>query len=129
MLHSARLTPGKVTHIVSVGGRQRAGDRHQSDVDVGQVVYLSSWAGRRLHRRVDIIFARWEQYGAAVLGWTGSVLYERDLRRWARKKGYSFSSSGLTRLKDGVMLPTPTEGSIYSLLDLPRMPPRLRNAD
>lgn len=35
---------------------------------------------RRLRRRVDIIFAPWEVYWSAVLGWSGSQQFERDLR-------------------------------------------------
>lgn len=36
-------------------------------------------------RRVDIIFCGWESFGSAVLGWTGSTQFERDLRRRAKE--------------------------------------------
>ena len=62
---------------------------------MAEVVYLSDASGQMRHRRVDIVFARRPQYGAALLGWTGSVLYERDLRRWARRAGYTVRASGL----------------------------------
>lgn len=37
------------------------------------------------YRRVDLIFARWPNFGAAVLGWSGSTQFERDLRKHAEK--------------------------------------------
>jgi len=72
---------GCLTHLVSMPRSSNA------RVDVVQMVYRATPTA--LHRRVDVVFAQRAQYGAAVLGWTGSVVYERDLRRWARSKGYS----------------------------------------
>ena len=40
---------------------------------------------RDMYRRVDLIFARWPSFGAAVLGWSGSTQFERDLRKHAEK--------------------------------------------
>ena len=40
---------------------------------------------RDIYRRVDLIFARWPSFGAAVLGWSGSTQFERDLRKHAEK--------------------------------------------
>jgi DNA polymerase mu len=34
----------------------------------------------RLHRRVDLISAPKERYAAAVLSWSGSMMFERDLK-------------------------------------------------
>lgn len=72
---------GCLTHLVSMPRSSNA------RVDVVQMVYRATPTA--LHRRVDVVLAQRAQYGAAVLGWTGSVVYERDLRRWARSKGYS----------------------------------------
>ncbi|WFD05061.1 DNA-directed DNA polymerase [Malassezia vespertilionis] len=120
-----------ITHIVSVARRKGESD----NVHVAQLVYRTK--PTTLHRRLDIVMARRMQYGAALLGWTGSVLFERDLRRWARLQGYNvrthkltqFSATGLVRLADHVLMDTPTEASIFAILHLPRIPPRLRNAD
>ena len=38
----------------------------------------------RLHRRVDLISAPKNRYAAAVLSWSGSMMFERDLR-WASR--------------------------------------------
>lgn len=40
----------------------------------------------RLHRRVDLICAPRERYAAATLSWSGSMMFERDLRRYAEDK-------------------------------------------
>ncbi|WFD37439.1 DNA-directed DNA polymerase [Malassezia japonica] len=126
---------GHVTHTVSVARRAHTDKQlEEHGVDVAQLVYRCTPTS--VHRRVDIVFAPRAQYGAALLGWTGSVLYERDLRRAARAKGYvvrrsshQFAATGLTRIDDPAPLDTPTEQSIFSMLDIPRIPPRLRNAD
>lgn len=34
----------------------------------------------RLHRRVDLISSPKERYAAAVLSWSGSMMFERDLK-------------------------------------------------
>lgn len=48
------------------------------------------------HRRVDIIISPWRTVGCAVLGWSGDLTFERDLRRWAKKAhGWKFDSSGV----------------------------------
>lgn len=36
-----------------------------------------------MHRRVDLICAPRERYAAATLSWSGSMMFERDLRRIA----------------------------------------------
>lgn len=40
---------------------------------------------RDVWRRVDLVVAAWPHWGPAVLGWTGSTQFERDLRRHANK--------------------------------------------
>jgi DNA polymerase IV len=52
--------------------------------------------GRILRRRLDIIIARPEQYWTAIVGWTGSTLFQRDIRWWAKHgMGMKFDSSGM----------------------------------
>lgn len=110
---------GHVTHTVSVARRAHTDKQlEEHGVDVAQLVYRCTPTS--VHRRVDIVFAPRAQYGAALLGWTGSVLYERDLRRAARAKGYvvrrsshQFAATGLTRIDDPAPLDTPTEQSMY----------------
>lgn len=106
----------RVTHTVSLARRAHA-ELNEHGVEVAQLVYRSTPDG--IHRRVDVVFAPRAQYGAALLGWTGGVLYERDLRRHARSRGYvvrvslmQFSATGLTREEDQALVPTPSEASM-----------------
>jgi len=83
---------GRVTHILSVPRQE-----DHREVDVAEVVYVAPTALHgSVHRRVDIVFAAPKRYGAAILAWTGSSLYERDLRRWAQARGFSVRASHLT---------------------------------
>ncbi|KAJ5263916.1 hypothetical protein N7478_011521 [Penicillium angulare] len=48
------------------------------------------------HCRVDIIISPWRTIGCAVLGWTGSTTFQRDLRRHSKKAhGWRFDSTGI----------------------------------
>ena len=48
------------------------------------------------HRRVDIIISPWRTVGCAVAGWTSGTTFQRDLRRYVKKKhGWKFDSSGV----------------------------------
>lgn len=54
------------------------------------------------HRRVDIIISPWRTVGCAVLGWSGDTTFERDLRRFAKKRhGWKFDSSGVRERTSG----------------------------
>jgi len=48
-----------------------------------------------LHRRIDIKYYPREFYGFGVLYFTGNQQYNRSMRLFARKKGYSLSDRGL----------------------------------
>lgn len=57
------------------------------------------------HRRVDIIISPWRTVGCAVLGWSGDLTFQRDLRRWAKKAhGWKFDSSGVHERTGGGQL-------------------------
>ncbi|TVY78106.1 DNA polymerase type-X family protein pol4 [Lachnellula suecica] len=54
-----------------------------------------------IHRRVDIIITPWKTAGCAIIGWSGGTMFERDLRRYCRKKlNYKFDSSGVRSTVD-----------------------------
>lgn len=84
---------------------------------------------RDIYRRVDLIFARWPSFGAAVLGWSGSTQFERDLRKHAEKLGYKFDSGGLRVRGTNEVVPTMTEQDVFRALKLKYIPPEFRNAD
>ncbi|GAA6050647.1 hypothetical protein JCM3770_000871 [Rhodotorula araucariae] len=81
------------------------------------------------YRRVDLIIARWPSFGAAVLGWSGSTQFERDLRKHAEKLGYKFDSGGLRVRGTNEVVPTVMERDVFRALKLKWIPPEFRNAD
>ncbi|KAB5592104.1 Finger of DNA polymerase lambda domain containing protein [Ceratobasidium theobromae] len=73
-----------------------------------------------VHRRVDLIFAPYNVYWTAVVGWTGSKQFERDLRIHAKQQ---------TRLRDSKPVVAYSEEEVFSVLGLKYVAPELRNAD
>ncbi|KAE9411611.1 Nucleotidyltransferase, partial [Gymnopus androsaceus JB14] len=85
---------------------------------------------KHIHRRLDLIFAAPEVYWTAVVGWTGSIMFERDLRFWAKQeKGMRFDSSGISRRHDSKLYFPKSEEEVFELLGLEWIDPTLRNAD
>lgn len=82
----------------------------------------------RKHRRVDLISAPKERYAAAVLSWSGSMMFERDLRRHAETRGVKFRA-GLLEIHTGKEYHFETEREIFDHLGLSYVQPELRNAD
>uniref|UniRef100_A0A8H8CNG3 DNA-directed DNA polymerase n=1 Tax=Psilocybe cubensis TaxID=181762 RepID=A0A8H8CNG3_PSICU len=85
---------------------------------------------KRLHRRLDLIFATPEAYWTAVIGWSGSKMFERDLRLWAKaEKGMKFDSSGINRRHDSKLFIPRSEEEVFNILGLDWIDPTMRNAD
>ncbi|EUC66290.1 finger of DNA polymerase lambda domain protein [Rhizoctonia solani AG-3 Rhs1AP] len=82
-----------------------------------------------LHRRVDLIFAPYSVYWTAIVGWTGSKQFERDLRIHAKQQGLKFDSGGITRLRDSKPIVAYSEEEVFSKLGLKYVEPAFRNAD
>ncbi|KAG8721173.1 hypothetical protein FRC08_015286 [Ceratobasidium sp. 394] len=81
------------------------------------------------HRRVDLIFAAYSVYWTAVLGWTGSKQFERDLRIHAKQNGMKFDSGGITRQRDSKPIVAYSEQDVFRELGLEYVEPEMRNAD
>ncbi|KAG2069658.1 Nucleotidyltransferase [Suillus decipiens] len=92
---------GFVTHVMHLSGFHKHDvlhTRHWDSLETALTVFVSRHNSlrRRVYRRVDLIFAAPEVFWTAVVGWTGSTMFERDLRSWAKqKKGMKFDSSGM----------------------------------
>ncbi|XP_038152601.1 DNA-directed DNA/RNA polymerase mu [Cyprinodon tularosa] len=86
--------------------------------------------GRRWRAvRVDLVVSPISQFAFALLGWTGSKLFERELRRWAgHERGMSLSSHALYDNKQGKYLRASSEEEIFAHLGLEYVPPSERNA-
>ncbi|XP_030598578.1 DNA-directed DNA/RNA polymerase mu isoform X2 [Archocentrus centrarchus] len=93
--------------------------------------YLMKAASGRLWRavRVDLVVSPISQFAFAVLGWTGSKLFERELRRWAgHEKDMSLSSHAVFDNKQNRYLRATSEEEIFAYLGLEYIPPSERNA-
>ncbi|XP_051974021.1 DNA-directed DNA/RNA polymerase mu-like isoform X2 [Xyrauchen texanus] len=85
----------------------------------------SSWRAVR----VDLVVSPYSQFAFATLGWTGSKLFERELRRWAgQEKHMSLSSHALYDSNQKCYLRAQTEEEIFAYLGLEFIPPCERNA-
>lgn len=79
--------------------------------------------------RVDLVVSPMSQFAFALLGWTGSKLFERELRRWAGQvKSMSLSSHALYDNKQCKYLRATSEEEIFAHLGLEFVPPSERNA-
>ena len=78
-------------------------------------------------RRIDIRFVPYESYGSAILYFTGSKLFNTDMRKYALKKGYSLNEFGLTKVSDGTIIPCYTEEEIFKILNYPYKTPAERD--
>jgi DNA polymerase (family 10) len=76
--------------------------------------------------QVDLRVVPEESFGAALLYFTGSKAHNIDLRRIAIEKGLRLNEYGLTR--DDTRVAGRTEEEVYQALDLPWIPPELREA-
>ncbi|XP_037693161.1 DNA-directed DNA/RNA polymerase mu isoform X1 [Choloepus didactylus] len=79
--------------------------------------------------RVDLVVTPISQFPFALLGWTGSKHFERELRRFSRReKGLCLSSHSLFDLQQEKFLPAASEEDIFRHLGLKYLPPEQRNA-
>ncbi|GFZ46743.1 hypothetical protein JCM24511_03963 [Saitozyma sp. JCM 24511] len=123
---------GIITHVLHVTQRApnepiHASPQNFDNLDKAFVIFRLPGKSR-LHRRVDLISAPRERYAAAVLSWSGSMMFERDLKRYAENRGYKFRA-GLIKASTGEEVELETEREIFAFLGLRYVPPELRNAD
>ncbi|XP_012596958.1 DNA-directed DNA/RNA polymerase mu isoform X3 [Microcebus murinus] len=79
--------------------------------------------------RVDLVVAPISQFPFALLGWTGSKLFQRELRRFSRKeKGLWLNSHGLFDPEQKTFFHVASEEDIFRHLGLEYLPPEQRNA-
>ncbi|XP_044881606.1 DNA polymerase lambda isoform X5 [Mauremys mutica] len=92
--------------------------------------------GRR-HRRLDIIVVPHAEFACALLYFTGSAHFNRSMRALAKSRGMSLSEHALhtavvrapggRKVGPGLVLPTPTERDVFTLLGLPYREPTERD--
>lgn len=95
---------------------------------------------RPLHRRMDMMFVKYETLGAALLHFTGNDIFNRSLRALAKRKGFTLSQNGLYEAfrhgvkkgdpaKKGRLVAAATELDIFEALGVPYRPPSERNVN
>ncbi|XP_014649113.1 PREDICTED: DNA-directed DNA/RNA polymerase mu isoform X3 [Ceratotherium simum simum] len=79
--------------------------------------------------RVDLVVAPISQFPFALLGWTGSKHFERELRRFSwKERGLQLSSHGLFDPEQKTFFHAASEEDIFRHLGLEYLPPEQRNA-
>ncbi|XP_028634087.1 DNA-directed DNA/RNA polymerase mu isoform X2 [Grammomys surdaster] len=79
--------------------------------------------------RVDLVVTPNSQFPFALLGWTGSQFFERELRRFSRQeKGLWLNSHGLFDPEQKRVFHATSEEDVFRLLGLKYLPPEQRNA-
>jgi DNA polymerase (family 10) len=76
--------------------------------------------------QVDIRLVRPDEWGSALLYFTGSKEHNIILRTIARQKGWKVNEYGVFEVKSGKRLAGRTEEEIYALFGLPYIPPEKR---
>lgn len=85
---------------------------------------LSIITDRKL--QIDFRIVPHESYGSLLQHFTGSKAHNVQLREYALKRGQSLSEYGITSVDSGQRQTFVDERSFYSALDLPWIPPELR---
>ena len=78
-------------------------------------------------RRLDIRFMPYDSYGSAILYFTGSAIFNTNIRKIALSKGYSLSEFGFKKKSDGILIPCSTEEEVFKFLDYPYVTPKARD--
>ncbi|XP_006736479.1 DNA-directed DNA/RNA polymerase mu isoform X3 [Leptonychotes weddellii] len=79
--------------------------------------------------RVDLVAVPISQLPFALLGWTGSKHFQRELRRYSRKeRGLWLNSHGLFDPEQKMLFHVASEEDIFRHLGLEYLPPEQRNA-
>ncbi|KAF8633429.1 hypothetical protein AX17_004600 [Amanita inopinata Kibby_2008] len=126
---------GLVTHVMHLSGfhaRDALRQGHWDSLEKALTVFVlpSNGEAKRIHRRVDLIFAAPEAYWTTIIGWSGSKMFQRDLRLWAKaEKGMKFDSTGLMRRHDSKVFIPKGEKDVFNILGLEWVHPIMRNAD
>ena len=78
--------------------------------------------------QVDVRVVKEEEYGAALLYFTGSKEHNIILRNIAIEKSWKLNEYGLTDVKTSQRIAGQSEGEVYAKLGLEFIPPELREA-
>jgi len=77
--------------------------------------------------RIDIEFLPKEEYGFGLLYFTGSGDFNKEMRYYAKKLGYTLNQHGLKNNKTGIIFKSENEEDIFEKLNLEFIKPNERN--
>jgi len=100
----------------------------------GNETYMGICKNGGLSRRIDIKIYPREQFGYALVHFTGNDFFNRSMRLFARKKGLTLSDHGLhpsvrkkqEKLWVGQNIPCYTEEEVFKALGIQYRPPTER---
>lgn len=97
---------------------------------VGRVLAGGETKVSFLHKQtsvqIDIRLVNEDEYGSALMYFTGSKEHNIKLRTWAKDKGWKMSEYGVFDAKTDKRLAGRTEEEIYEWFDIQYIPPELR---
>lgn len=124
-----RETVGDLDLLVVAKDSQTVMDRFQAFADVQSIIARGDTKmSVRLDSgfQIDLRVVPHESFGAALQYFTGSKEHNVVLRGRARKRGLKINEYGVYRIEDGEYVAGQDEADVYACLDLPTIPPELR---
>lgn len=82
---------------------------------------------RSIPRRIDIRWVDYSQFYAALIYFTGSKIFNINIRNKAIQKGYSLSEYGFKEKKSGKVITVDSEEELFDILDLEYVKPTDRD--
>lgn len=116
--------------------KERLGSTRVSDKGSEMYMGVCKLPDGKLHRRIDIKVYPKDQYGFAILYFTGSDYFNRSMRLFAEQKGFTLSDHGLQpvaksaskqKVGKGLGIPCLTEQQVFDALGLPYKTPAERD--
>ncbi len=128
-IRRGRETVGDIDLLVTSDHPRVVMDAFVALPDVAEVLEHGTTKGSIRHRegiQVDLRVMEPECFGAALLYFTGSKQHNIRIREMAVRKGFTLSEYGLFRESSGRRVAGATEEEVYAAIDLPWIPPELR---
>lgn len=122
-----RETVGDLDILVTTSGRTAAMEHFVSYAEVDEVISSGTTRATVILRsglQVDLRVVAQQSYGAALYYFTGSKSHNIQVRRLAQQRGLKINEYGVFR--DKRRIAGKTESSIFKSVELPYIPPELR---
>lgn len=102
---------------------------HLTDIN-NKTKYMGFCKYKILNRRIDIRFISYNSIASALLYFTGSGEFNKNMRKFALSKGYTINEYGIYKLKTdgtkGLKIKTECEKDIFNILNLEYVEPEYR---